>query len=158
MYLSLFFFYFLNVILGALNEVLSMSNVEDGAMRLELRLISIRSLVLASMKVVQEQAERKGVVVLVELTAHAGVLGALAGEDEHDFARRQVRRRVVLSQAGMGQVSSHRMQGIQQVLAGISAGAVFGDRGAIRVMSAGGGQAIGQVGQFQIRMTGQVVI
>ena len=92
MYLSLFFFYFLYVILGALNEVLSMSNVEDGAMRLELRLISIRSLVLASMKVVQEQAERKGVVVLVEgLAGVASRPDIITEETEREDAKYMIR-------------------------------------------------------------------
>ena len=36
---------------NALNDVLSMSKIEDGAMRLELRLISVRTLVEASVQV-----------------------------------------------------------------------------------------------------------
>ena len=54
----------------------------------------------------------EGVVVLVEVLAHAGVLGALAGQDE-DGAGGLVGAGVVLGQVGVGLVGAHGVEGLQ---------------------------------------------
>ena len=57
-------------------------------------------------------------VVFVELSTHAGVLAALAGEDEHGFAA-QVGQVVVLGQLRVGLAGAQGVQGVQQVFARI---------------------------------------
>lgn len=51
---------------NALNDVLSLNKVEDGTMRLELRVISMKTLVQSAVMAVQEYGIRKGVRVTVE--------------------------------------------------------------------------------------------
>ena len=100
---------------------------------------------------------REAAVALVELGAHAGVLGALAGQDEHDFAGR-LGQMVVLAQPGVGLAGAQGLQGVQQILAGVLGVGGLGDAGPVGVLGAGAGQAVGHIGQLQIRVAGQVLI
>ena len=65
---------------------------------------------------------------------------------------------VVLGQLGMGQLGAHRVQGAQQVLAGVLAVVGRGDAGAVRVLGAGDRQAVGHIGEIQIGMADQVFV
>ena len=70
------------------------------------------------------QGGREAAVVVIELDTHAGVLGALAGEDEHGFTH-QVGPVVVAGQPGMGVV--------ERVVPAGPPGAVRGDAGGQRM-------------------------
>ena len=96
-------------------------------------------------------------MVFVELSPHAGVLAALAGQHEHDFAA-QVGQVMVAGQLRMGLAGAQRIQGVQKLFARISGGHRRGDHRPIRVMGAGGGQAVGHIGQIQVGMADQVVV
>ena len=56
---------------------------------------------------------------------------------------------MVLGQAGVGLVALSARSACQQVLAGVLGRGVLGDGGPVGVLGAGGGQAVGQVGQLQ---------
>ena len=96
-------------------------------------------------------------MVLVELSAHAGVLAALAGQHEHDFAA-LVGQVMVADQLRMGLAGPQRIQGIQQLFARISAARRRGDHRPMRVMGPRGGQAVGHIGQIQIGAIGKVFV
>ena len=100
----------------------------------------------------------EGGMVLVELSAHAGVLGALAGKDEHRLAG-LVGQMVVLGQTadavGLCLVRAkppadphgdHRLA------------EDFGDRRPVRMLGAGGGQAVGHIGQIQLGVADQMLV
>ena len=80
---------------AALNEVLSLSRAEDGAMRLELRLISVRRVVLAAVLAVRDAARRKGVTVVVE-----GLPPVAVGADSEAWALQDAQWRVRIIHRG----------------------------------------------------------
>ena len=80
----------------------------------------------------------------------------MAGEDEHGFAA--AAGQVVLGKPGVGLVQSQCVQGLEQLAAGVCTISGCGDGRAVAVMGAGGGQAVGHIGEIQVGMIEEVLM
>jgi len=80
---------------AALNEVLSLSRAEDGAMRLELRVISVCKVVKAAVHAVSDAAKRKGATLVVE-----GLPQVTVGSGSERWALEEAQWRVRAVQIG----------------------------------------------------------
>ena len=65
---------------------------------------------------------------------------------------------MVLGQLRVGLAGAQGIQGVQQVFARIGAARRRGDHRAIGVVCAGGGQAVGHIGEIQVGMADQVLV
>ncbi|SON63849.1 hypothetical protein MSIMFI_05380 [Mycobacterium simulans] len=98
----------------------------------------------------------KDVVLGVELVAHGGVLGALAGEDEHDLGA--LTGQMMLGQKGVGLAGAQSIQPSQQLRVDVLGGRWCGDSRAIRVVGARGGQAVGQIARIDVGVVDEVLV
>ncbi|SON63943.1 hypothetical protein MSIMFI_05474 [Mycobacterium simulans] len=95
------------------------------------------------------------VVLGIQLGTHAGVLGPLTGQDEHDLGA--LMGQMMLGQVRVGPAVAQCLQPDQQLRADIL-GCWCGDGRAIRVVGAGGSQAVGDIDQIQIGMVDQLLV